>query len=477
MTQASASQSKQPDGLQIAITAIGLAAPAVKILESRQLDVELISRMGWRSSNATSGNAIEIPYYLNGVEVNHKWRTLSGDKRFAQKEGGAKCFYNADIIPEWEDSGKPLVICEGEMDCIAALQLGYMAVSVPDGGPAQPVKDGSVKYSYLDGFPTKGEVILCTDNDAAGINLMNDLAARLGRFRCKWVRYPEGCKDLNEALELGEAQAREVIEGAEWVKVDGVYLMSQLPPLSRPEYRTLSFMPITFRKRDFSLLTGYSSNGKSTFMNFVGHDLASQGWRVCFASFEQEPQYQHKKSLATLTGGYDTDAEIDRRYSFIVPDVDSDEDCNLGWLLEKMASAVMRYGVDMFVIDPFNEIEHDYTGHMTETKYIGWAIRQLRRFARRHNVHIMVVAHPPKPTRNKDGEFPIPTPYDVSGSSQWADKPELIFVVHIQNDMNTLVRVAKVRYHDDMGEPGDYVFEYNKLTRRYEPVTAVYSCA
>lgn len=475
MTNHSASPLKQPDGLQIATTAIGLAAPAVKILEGRGLDVELAVRMGWRSSKAINGSPIEIPYYLNGVEVNHKWRTLSGGKRFSQKDGGVKCFYNADIIQEWQSSEQPLVICEGEMDCLVALQLGFMAVSVPDGGPAKSIKGESKKYSYLDDFPTKGEVILCTDNDGPGINLMNDLAARLGRYRCKWVRYPEGCKDLNDVLRLGEQEARNLLNSAEWMKVDGVYLMSELPPLTRPECRALSFMPVTFRKRDFSLLTGYTSNGKSTFMNFAAHDLTERGWRVCFASFEQEPQYQHKASLTTLLNG--REEEIDRRYSFIVPDVESDEDCNLGWLLEKMASAVKRHNVDMFIIDPFNEIEHDYSGHMSETKYIGWAIRQLKKFARRHNVHVMVVAHPPKPNRNKDGEFPIPTPYDVSGSSQWADKPELIFIVHIQNDMNTLVRVAKSRYHDDIGEPGDYIFEYDKRTRRYTEPSARYSMA
>lgn len=460
---------------------MSLSEAAAKILTDRGLDIELAARLGWRSSKATSGDPIEIPYLRGGKEVNVKTRTLSGEKKFYQSKDAEKCFYNFDAIADWEKHGGELLICEGEMDCLAALQCGYMAISVPDGAPSTQVADGSIKYSYLENFPTKGTVILCTDNDGPGISLMNDLAMRLGRFRCKWIRYPQECKDLNDTLLLGEDKLHAVIKLAEFVKIDGVYRMQDMPPLVRPDCRTLSFMPVTFRKRDFSLLTGYTSNGKSTFINYAGHDLSEQGWNICYASFEQEPQYQHNQALRDLLGGSHAyaDAQINKRYSFIVPDVDSDEDCNLGWLLERMASAVMRYEVDMFIIDPFNEIEHDYSGHMSETKYIGWAIRQFKKFARRHNVHIMVVAHPPKPTRNKDGEYPIPTPYDVSGSSQWADKPELILVVHINNDMNTLVRVAKSRYQDAIGEPGDHLFSYDRVTRRYKDIkdSPVYSLA
>jgi twinkle protein len=43
------------------------------------------------------------------------------------------------------------------------------------------------------------EIILATDGDGPGVNLMNDLAIRLGKARCKFVRYPKETKDFNEA--------------------------------------------------------------------------------------------------------------------------------------------------------------------------------------------------------------------------------------------------------------------------------------
>jgi twinkle protein len=177
MTNHSALQSTKTAATSTNATIAGLAAEAIEILEARGLNIELLSRLGWRSSSkATAGEvAIEIPYYRDGLEVNTKTRTIKGEKKFFQAKDAVKCFYNEQAIEDWQGAGEPLLICEGEMDCAVALQLGFMAVSVPDGAPATQVSDGSVKYSYLDGFPLTGEVIICADGDAAGANLLHDL--------------------------------------------------------------------------------------------------------------------------------------------------------------------------------------------------------------------------------------------------------------------------------------------------------------
>jgi len=181
-THASVSKSTAKDSFTIAT----IAEKAAAILEARGLDLELLARLGWRSStNPINGSlTIDIPYLKNGVEVNVKTRTISGDKGFRQIEGAEKCFYNYDAITEWQSGHDRLVITEGEMDAVSAIQCGLLAVSVPDGAPAKPINGESLKYSYLDDFPTTGEIILATDSDGPGINLMNDLALHFG-----WVRY------------------------------------------------------------------------------------------------------------------------------------------------------------------------------------------------------------------------------------------------------------------------------------------------
>lgn len=484
-----ASRSTSEDSFTTAIIAESTAA----ILESRGLDLELLAKLGWKSSaKITDGDAIDIPYLLNSDVVNVKTRTLSGEKRFSQVKDAVKCFYNADAIAEWKTGKQRLVICEGELDAVSAIQCGMLAVSVPDGAPAKQLNgDGDLKYSYLEGFPDKGEVILATDNDAAGINLMNDLALRLGRHRCLWVRYPDDCKDLNDVLRVyGREKVLEVLGAAEWLKVDGCYKMSDLPPVEKPEGHTLDIAPITLRKRDFSVLTGIPGHGKTTLSNYMAHDAAKRSnWRVCFASFEQEPQTMHRYNLRALALGMavkhaqpdelaHADKWIDEHYSFIIPDIENDEETTLGWLLEKMAAAVFRFNPDMFVIDPWNEMDHGFDHReMSETKYTGFAIRQLKKFGRRYNVHIQVIAHPVKLQRNqKTGKYPDVSLWDIADSAHWRNKCDLGMVCQREDDA-AILRVQKSRYTQEIGEPDDYRLSYDDTTKVYTKSGAVYSLA
>jgi twinkle protein len=206
-------------------------------------------------------------------------------------------------------------------------------------------------------------------------------------------------------------------------------------------------------------------------------------WRV----LSNHPQNQHRYALRTLFCDMaaskanhedisNADRWINERYSLIVPDIDSDEDASLGWLLEKMAAAVMRHCVDVFIIDPWNEVEHSFDRReMSQTDYTGFAIKQLKKFARRYNVHVAVVAHPAKMQRSRDsGEYPVPTLYDIADSAHWANKADLGVIVHRQEN-NTLVRVQKSRYHKDIGLPDDYLLDYDTETMRFSKAGAFYS--
>jgi twinkle protein len=166
------------------------------------------------------GFDIRLPYVERGKTVKWKYRTLAGEKRFLQEAGGRKCFWNVDVLTDPSLAPEPLIITEGELDAIIAIQSGFArTVSVPDGAPAeaQGLAEGA-KYSYVtealsDLRPVK-EIILATDADGPGVNLMHDLALRLGKARCKWIPYPKGCKDLNEAFQRHGAAGRRLLIAA-----------------------------------------------------------------------------------------------------------------------------------------------------------------------------------------------------------------------------------------------------------------------
>jgi hypothetical protein len=66
----------------------------------------------------------------------------------------------------------------------------------------------------------------------------------------------------------------------------------------------------------------------------------------------------------------------------------------------------------------------------SETEYIGRAIRTLKRFAKAFQVHICVVAHPTKSVKDGDGNYKMPTLYDINGSANWYNKADLGVIVH-----------------------------------------------
>ena len=452
----------------------------VKILEDRGLDAELLERFGIASASRRGSEWIAIPVHEADGLVNTVYRTIAGDKQFSQETGGKQIFWNSDCISDQTLSGQPLIVTEGVFDALSAIQAGFVrAVSVPNGAPANEAGNNeSDRYRYLDLAP-KGlhecrEIILAVDSDGPGVNLLNDLALRLGRARCKWVRYPKGCKDLNDALRLfGPRGVVETINRAQWMEVDGLYRMSELPPLP-PAMPHISGFPgldehYRLRLGDLAVITGVPSHGKTTVANDIACRMVSRHkWRVAFASFEQIPQRDHRRWLRTWWNAKlekdqdfrelsEADDWIDKNFMFVVPS--ENDDPTLDWVIERFETAVIRHGVRLCLIDPWNELEHDRAPDMSLTEYVGQALRRLKRIARKLQIHLIVVAHPMKLRRGDNGKYPMPSLYDVSDSAHFYNRCDVGIVVYRDGDIS-IVRVAKSRYHDEIGKPGDIQVNY-----------------
>lgn len=478
----------------------------MEIMESRGLDVELLDKFGLSSVSRGDGSALVIPFKRGEEIVHRKYRRFDvqeGERgKWTQDAGGPKLPFNENCLRSPENASDALIITEGEFDALAAIQSGFTrTISVPDGAPppgdrSEVDLEGSKKYDWIfsnlplfskDNVP---EIIIAADGDANGAALLQDLSVIFGRYRCKFVIYPkskrdrgrERCKDLNEVLQdYGTKGVVETINRAQWIKVEGVYKMSELAPL--PSMRifhprhTLFSENFRLRLGDFSVVTGTPGFGKTTFVNDMLCGIASDnGLKIAWGSFEQEPQRDHKRSLRTWFHGRPehqqdereriaADAWIDRHHLFMIPT--EDEDPTLDWLIEKMELAVSRHGVSIIVIDPWNELEHDRRGNETETEYIGRAIRQLKRFAKSFQVHVMVVAHPTKSVKDADGNYKMPTLYDIAGSANWYNKADLGVIVHRENKDDTVIKVQKSRYHDLLGVPGEVRMQLSKDERKF----------
>ena len=84
------------------------------------------------------------------------------------------------------------------------------------------------------------------------------------------------------------------------------------------------------------------------------------------------------------------------------------------------------------MIDPYNRLENEQ-GQRNETQYVSEVLDKLQNFAQRHDVLVILMAHPTKLTKNKDGIYEAPSLYDISGSANFYNKADFGIVVHRNN--------------------------------------------
>lgn len=479
-----------------------------EILEARGLDVERLAEKGW-SVDLDGGERLVIPFHRNGNVVGHKFRRFDDPSRkWSAKWTNGPLAYNEDVLRDDSLLNEPLFICEGEIDCESIIAAGFSrAISVPNGCAGAGIErdtevlETSAGYAWIRSLKALlttervREVILAVDGDEAGSRLLQELSVQLGRFRCKYLIYPktrrtelgrERCKDLNEVLvEYGVSGIKKTVERAQWVAVPGVFKMSELPPLPESDVYDIDFPLLSenykMRMGDFCVVTGVPSSGKSTWVNDLCCRVARRHkLTIAWCSLEQRPQDDHRRALrswylekkikyATHAEISEADRWIEQQHVFMVPT--EDEDTSLDWLLDAMEAAVVRHGCRVIVIDPFNELDSSAAKGESETNYIGRFIRTMKRFARKFQVHVIVVAHPAKLLRI-DGQYPRPTLYDINGSSHWYNKAEIGIIVHRKDD-STVIWVQKSRYHETIGRPGEVEMAYVGDDRRYRELSRI----
>lgn len=444
-------------------------------LTARMLDADLAERLGFKTVRDDQGAWLAVPY-LDGEEViNHKYR-LTSDKRHKMDKGAPLALWNANCLsdPKVRDGRQAVIVTEGEWDALTAIQSGFpFTVSVPNGAPSKETADldNAKRYDWvdrhLDDLRKVQSFILATDDDEAGRYLRSDLVALFGAERCSFVEYPEGCKDLNEVLQKhGTEAVSKCLSTAKPYPVQGLYKMSDFPERGKVRSYHIGIEPIQdlieIVPGTLTVLTGYANSGKSSLMNCIVGNAIMKHFPVCVASFETDvkPILQNGL-LAAMLGCHPTEIArhpdrkkmegcIEDSIRIIAQDVDEEQEMDLEWFLDKCRVAVLRYGVKMILLDPWNELEHKRRRDETEHDYTGRALRAIKRFARQHDVAFWIVAHPTKP---QPGVNKIPGLYDVSGSAHWANKADYGLTYHRPKfDENyAKIVITKVR----MGLPGN----------------------
>ena len=381
--------------------------------EQRKISRETLDALDVRQDS--EGNAVFNYYDTNDVLTMVKYKPSH-----KVQHGQAKCWcqQNSDTAPLLFNMNRinvnsPLLICEGEPDCLSAIEAGFKnAVSVPLGSSNLHWIDENLEW--LDQFES---IIICADNDDAGGKMQKECVPRLGSWRTKVVDIPavpigntgRVTKDLNEILYVcGKDKVLELILDAKDSPVPSVADLSDVEPT---EYEDVDGVTTGLKAIDdelmrlffgtLTIVSGQPGSGKSSLLtqlacNSLDNDIGTwlfsgelpngveKSWfNYIFAgprnitdAISRRGNPYKKISATTL-------AEINKTYKGRWHIYRDDYDNTLDKLIASMTDTVRKYGARCLILDNFmcidTETSEEELRSQTDT------IKKLIEFAKKCN--------------------------------------------------------------------------------------------
>ena len=408
--------------------------------EQRKISRETLDALDVRQDS--EGNAVFNYYDTNDVLTMVKYKPSH-----KVQHGQAKCWcqQNSDTAPLLFNMNRinvnsPLLICEGEPDCLSAIEAGFKnAVSVPLGSSNLHWIDENLEW--LDQFES---IIICADNDDAGVKMQKECVPRLGSWRTKVVDIPavpigntgRVTKDLNEILYVcGKDKVLELILDAKDSPVPSVADLSDVEPT---EYEDVDGVTTGLKAIDdelmrlffgtLTIVSGQPGSGKSSLLtqlacNSLDNDIGTwlfsgelpngveKSWfnyiftgpRNITDAISRRGNPYKKISTTTL-------AEINKTYKGRWHIYRDDYDNTLDKLIASMTDTVRKYGARCLILDNFmcidTETSEEELRSQTDT------IKKLIEFAKKYQVAVILVCHP----RKMDAGTNVGI-YDIAGTS------------------------------------------------------------
>lgn len=375
------------------------------------------------------GNIVMNYYDTNDVLCMVKYRP---SHKVDKSKGEIKCWCqkDSDTTPLLFNMNRvnvtqPLLITEGEMDCLAAIEAGYInAVSVPFG--ANNYNWIEENFDWLEQF---NSIIICSDNDEAGTKMQKECVFRLGSWRTKFVEIPRTVeakgkviptKDLNDILYLlGKQAALDLILKAKDSPVDSVRDFSDITNIDLDEIdgvktgiQELDNKLMKLFYGTFTILTGVNGSGKSSFLSQLVCNAIDEDKNVFLYSGEL-PNFQSKNWINYIFAGQRNVMEyhyngapywkvtpkaqekINKFYKgklFIYKD---EYDHKAASILKTMEDTTRKYGCKLHIIDNLTAVNlenNDQNKYQKQEEFV----TSLIDFAKKFNVAVVMVVHPHK---------------------------------------------------------------------------------
>ena len=416
--------------------------------------------------------AINFNYFRYTELINVKYR--DSKKNFKLFKDAELSMYNIDNCHISES----IIICEGEIDVLSFIESGILhATSVPNGSTLK-----NTNLSYIDNciefFENKKKIYLALDNDEAGIQTTKELIRRFGAERCLIVSFDD-CKDANEYLKkYGKDALVSVINNATEAPIHGVssildwnnefddYVQNGMKKGFVTGIKSLDNIFSTYTGQ-YIVVTGKPSSGKSDFVDqmCIGYNKM-YGWKTAYASPENMPYKIHAgKIMSKLCGKWINKLEyigqswyesakeyINDNFKFI-----SLDRFDLDTVLETARIMILKYGIKILVIDPFNKVKLTTSSESDINVYTNNYLLKIDDFCRKYDVLAFLIAHPRKPSVN-DSKTYKPTFYDIKGGGEFYDMSPHGLLVDRNYDYNlTEITTLKVKFAH-LGENNKSIF-------------------
>jgi twinkle protein len=471
------------------------------ISQKTLIDNSISYGMEWMPQTQKESGTIQFPYLAKGKVINVKYRTAQ--KHFKLCKDAQKILYGVDHL-----KGKKVAyFVEGEIDKLSFYEAGiYNVVSCPNGvalsmdekarfeSSGQFNDNNVLNLDYLtDSMQYIDHVekwILCTDKDAAGQKLQRELIRRFGAENCEILDL-KGYKDANELLVKEGVTAFEKLISVP-VPIDGVYSIEDewdyIQDIRDNGYKKGSGIGVEsydkhykYRLGEIDLIGGIPNHGKTTFVAWeIVLTARLFGWKWCVYSPENYPAGELYISLIETYLNKDvskqgylpaSNSDMEEAKEFIhnhVYVIDWDEDdvlVNPEMVLNKTKELIKRKGVNAMLIDPWNDLYHEFKGGENDAKYLQRILSQCRRFKRKYNIKFIINAHPIVSKIREREEHPeqgdrqaVVWFYDVDGGAMWGNRMDNCRTIYRnvtdESYRNTTeVHVQKIKHQKLVGLP------------------------
>lgn len=206
------------------------------------------------------------------------------------------------------------------------------------------------------------------------------------------------------------------------------------------------------------------NSGKSVILRQLAVNVwRKHKWRTLITAFEEKVKPRFQRDLRRHLIGKDmqhwteldvgkADVEIRQAFRFLRRKRNTVLD--LDRLVDRIEYAVKVYGVEVVIIDPVNEIDHQIPKGESRTDYMGKFIMRLKQLADDYSLLMIVAAHPPKDGVEKRlSRTGLLTLNDGADTAHYGNKADIGWCVWRNLDGPTLLHVDKVKDHETMGKP------------------------